>query len=98
MVGWTYETLAGQRRQLAVFQRRAQATVRAWTGQAAEPMGSSRIGTALTSSDIDFYAPIPSSHPALRDVQDLLRDRADYEKTRTGPTGRDRHLNEDEHD
>jgi len=87
-----YRSLAGQRQQLATVQRQAVAVVRHWTGQAAVPMGSSRFGTALGASDVDLYVATPGGQPTLAHLQNLLRGRADYQKTRPGPTGHDRHL------
>ncbi|MFC1443125.1 hypothetical protein ABUW04_33295 [Streptacidiphilus sp. N1-10] len=63
-----------------------------WGISQAHPMGSSGLGTALPASDIDLYAPIPSHYPDLPALHAALRGHATYQKTRTVPTGRPRHL------
>jgi hypothetical protein len=55
-------------------------------------MGSSFAGTALDSSDIDLYAPMPNQCGSLGELRERLAGRATYRKTRPGPTGEDRHL------
>jgi hypothetical protein len=87
-----YQSLAGQRWQLARAQRQAVAVVRHWSGQTPVVMGSSRFGTALHASDVDLYVATPGGQPTLTHLRTLLDGRATYRKTRTGPTGHDRHL------
>ncbi|WP_042434118.1 hypothetical protein [Streptacidiphilus anmyonensis] len=77
---------------LAGVQHAAQAVCERWTGNRPHPMGSSYAGTALDSSDIDLYAPMPNRCVGLGDLRELLAGRAAYRKTRPGPTGEDRHL------
>jgi hypothetical protein len=80
------------RHALADIQETAQLACEQWTGNRPHPMGSSYAGTALSSSDIDLYAPLPKLCGSLDDLRQLLAGRAVYRKTRPGPTGQDRHL------
>ncbi|MEZ0064983.1 hypothetical protein ABIA32_000971 [Streptacidiphilus sp. MAP12-20] len=80
------------RHALTDMQEKAQAACEQWTGNRPHPMGSSYAGTALSSSDIDLYAPLPKQSGSLDDLRKLLNGHAAYRKTRPGPTGQDRHL------
>lgn len=87
-----YVSCGKVRQDLADLQGAAQAACEQWTGNRPHPMGSSYAGTALSSSDIDLYAPLPKRCSSLDDLRELLTGRAVYRKTRPGPTGKDRHL------